>query len=123
MRKLNVSLSLIVICSVALLGYTAPASAKKPVHAASASLLAVSPSAPVVADALVFSGCGYTADSSLTIVVYAPGYAAFFGAATDVSGCFDTAATENYTADVAGDYQVDAYQADQVVATIHFTVS
>jgi hypothetical protein len=124
MRKLNLFFVAAIICSFAFLVYTAEAAASKPHRgAASPSLLAVSPSAPSVGNAVAFSGCDYASGSSVTIIVYSPGAAAFFGAATDSSGCFDTAATESYTADEAGGYEVDAYQSQQLIATIHFTVS
>jgi hypothetical protein len=86
--------------------------------------LAVSPAAPVVGDSLSFSGCGWAAGQPVTLVVYSGEAAAFFGVTPGQDGCFDSAATETYTAEVSGDYQLSGYQGhgQQPDAIIHFTV-
>jgi hypothetical protein len=120
MRKHRLFVLIVAVCMAAGLVYTASAAAKKPVRSASPGLLVVSPSTPQVGDTVTFSGCGYTPGSSVTIIVYSPSAAAFFGAATDSNGCFDTEPTENYTADEAGSYEADSYQVGLLVATVHF---
>jgi hypothetical protein len=64
----------------------------------------------VAGNNLVFSGCGYAASSSVSVVVKSPFAMSFTGAATDTSGCFSTANSWEYTALMAGSYTVDVYQ-------------
>ena len=59
---------------------------------------------------LVFSGCGYTASSDVTVVVNSPYAMSFTGASTDSAGCFSTSGW-GYTALMAGSYTVKIYQA------------
>ena len=74
--------------------------------------LAVAPAAPAVGDALAFSGCGYSAGEGVTVVVTSPYAYSWFGATADAAGCFDTTATETYTALEAGSYTAEAYQSN-----------
>jgi hypothetical protein len=71
--------------------------------------VSVNPSAPLVGDNLVFSGCGYAASSNVSVVIDSPFAISFTGASTDSSGCFSTSGW-GYTALMAGSYTVEIYQ-------------
>jgi hypothetical protein len=95
-----------VVATVAAVLLVAPALAAK--HHAD-PWVSVSPSAPLVGDNLVFSGCGYVASSNVSVVVSSPFAASFTGASTDSTGCFSTSSW-GYTALMAGSYTVQVYQ-------------
>jgi len=63
----------------------------------------------VVGDNLAFSGCGYAANTNVSVVVVSPYAASFTGAATDATGCFSTSGW-GYTALEAGSYTINIYQ-------------
>jgi hypothetical protein len=108
---------------VAALAFAAPAAAGPPNHDAA---LNVSPAAPVVDDSLVFSGCGYTPNVGVTVVVEGPSATSWFqGAVADGDGCFTTDGAWTYVAQDAGDYQALVYQSrvNKADATLSFTVS
>lgn len=90
-----------------------------------AATVVVSPSPAHVGDSLTFSGCGYTVGEAVTVVVISPQATSFSGANADGNGCFSTAGTWGYTAQQAGNYEVDTYTSNghHADATLAFTVS
>lgn len=58
---------------------------------------------------LVFNGCGYAANSNVTIVVNSPYAISFTGAPTGADGCFSSSSW-GYTALMSGSYTVQAWQ-------------
>jgi len=79
----------------------------------------------VAGDNLVFSGCGYAASSSVSVVVNSPFAVSFTGASTDATGCFSTSSW-GYTALMAGSYTVNIYQSTDhhnPSASLTFSVS
>lgn len=114
MRKILLTLSVV---AFALSASPAAAAAARPT-------LAVNPSAPVAGDSLVFTGCGYTPGVGVTVVVHSPAAISFFGSLADNDGCFSTAATENYVAQLAGDYTAESFQGrKKAAAGLSFSVS
>lgn len=101
-----------VIAAIAAVLLVTPAVAAKRSHAwvaVNSTTGAAGPNLVTGAD-LVFSGCGYAASSSVSVVVSSPFAMSFTGAATDTSGCFSTSSTWEYTALMAGSYTVKVYQ-------------
>jgi hypothetical protein len=96
-----------VVATVAAVLLVAPAVAAK--HKADPTV-SVNPSPAYVGNDLTFSGCGYAASSSVTVVVNSPWAMSFTGASTDATGCFSTASSWQYTALMAGSYTVKIYQ-------------
>jgi hypothetical protein len=82
-------------------------------------------SQPTVGSSLAFSGCGYTPDSGVNVKVVGPTASTFIGEWTGSDGCFSTADTVSFPANVAGTYAASAYQSSRrkADATVTFTVS
>jgi hypothetical protein len=79
----------------------------------------------VAGDNLVFNGCGYAANTNVTIVVDSPFAISFSGAPTDSSGCFSSSQW-GYTALMSGSYTVNIFQSTDKhnpSGTLTFTVS
>jgi hypothetical protein len=70
--------------------------------------ISVDPAAPTVMSNLTFSGCGYTPNSNVSVVVNSPFAISWGGAPTDGSGCWSTSSW-TYTALMAGSYTVQAW--------------
>lgn len=100
-----------IIGTVAAVLLVTPAVAAKPAHAwvAVNSTTGAAGTNLVVGENLVFSGCGYAANSSVSVVVNSPFAVSFTGASTDGNGCFSTS-TWGYSALMAGSYTVNIYQ-------------
>lgn len=94
-----------------------------PASAKSSATVSVTPAAPVVGDALTFSGCGYAPNDSVTIVLVQPMGATFAGYSTDASGCFVSSGT--FGAESAGAYSVSVYhgRGNKADAVRSFSVS
>ena len=100
-----------VIATVAAVLLVTPSFAAKPTHAwvAVNSTTGAATINLVAGDNLVFSGGGYAASSSVTVVVRSPFAVSFTGATTDGGGNFSTSGW-GYTALMSGSYTVDIYQ-------------
>lgn len=70
--------------------------------------ISVNPAAPTVMSNLTFSGCGYTPNTNVSVVVNSPFAISFSGAPTDGTGCWSTSSW-TYTALMAGSYTVQAW--------------
>ena len=126
------ALALITLPILAVLGLAAPSVAGGHQARTSATLSvstsdsagAFAASAPSTSSSLVFSGCGYQAGVGVTVTVQSPSAISFFGAVAGSDGCFSTAATEQYTPSVAGDYTASAFQSSRrrADAVVTFTV-
>jgi hypothetical protein len=118
MKKL-VPLALV---ALAVLAVPFPASAVRPNHDAT---IVVTPSAPVVGDSLVFSGCGYEPGVGVGVSLVTPEAYVSFGAPAGADGCFSTATTEVLIVTAAGDYTASTYPSGKhrPDATVSFVVA
>jgi hypothetical protein len=114
MLKRDVLRQLIPVAAIAALAavlLVSPSFAAKPTHAwvAVTSTTGAAGTVLVAGDNLVFNGCGYAANTNVTIVVISPYATSFSGAPTDTSGCFSSSQW-GYTALMSGSYTVNIYQ-------------
>ena len=87
--------------------------------------VSVNPTPAYVGTNLSFSGCGYQANTSVTVVINSPFATSFTGASTGTNGCFSTS-NWGYTALMAGSYTANIYQPSdhhKPSGTLTFTVS
>jgi len=79
----------------------------------------------VAGDNLVFNGCGYAANTNVTIVVVSPFATSFSGAPTGTDGCFSSSQW-GYTALMSVSYTVNIFQPSDKhnpSGTLTFTVN
>lgn len=117
-RKL--STLLIVAAAATALVFAATAGARK-----ADPNVSVNPSPAYVGNNLTFSGCGYQASATVTVVINSPFAVSWTGANIDASGCFSTSGW-GYKALMPGSYTVKVYQATDhhnPSGSLTFTVS
>jgi hypothetical protein len=116
-----------VIATVAAVLFVAPSFAAKPTHAwvAVNSTTGAAGTNLAAGDNLVFNGCGYAANTNVTIVVNSPFATSWSGAATGADGCFSSSQW-GYTALMSGSYTVNIWQTTDKAhpsGTLTFTVN
>lgn len=113
------------LIALAVLTMAAPASAARPNNRD--ATLVVNPSAAVVGDSVVLSGCGYAPGVEVTLTVTTPTADIWYYAPmADAAGCFTTAGTNGFFPSAAGVHAVETFQApryQKALASASFQVA